>query len=877
MKFSNISRSKILLLLLSYNILTINNIIASSSSNSSPKNNNFFTKIPRLSPTGDRLFLHNPETLISGASIFDDFETFFYNQTLDHFNYRPESYSTFEQRYLVNSKYWNNNNKLGPIFAYLGAEEPIDQDIPTIGFLTDNAPSFKALIVFIEHRYYGKSIPFGSREEALSNASTLGYFNSAQALTDYANILLHIKSTYQAPNSPIIVIGGSYGGMLASWFRLKYPHIALGALASSAPILYFDDITPQNGYYSIVTKDFREASENCYETILKSWSQIDKVAALPNGLSILTNKFKTCSPLKNSSELKDYLGTIYATAAQYNSPPKYPVNIICEAIDHNHHNDDDILDKIFSGLSAYDPNKTCYVNPPKIPTETDQGWKWQTCSEMVIPIGIENDTMFEAYPFKVEDFIKDCKDSYGVPPRPHWVTSYYGGHDIKLILNRFGSNIIFSNGLRDPYSSGGVLENISDSILAIKTTNGSHCLDILGRKSSDPDWLLFNKIPRLGLTRDRLFLHNPETLPEVSISEDLETFFYNQTLDHFNYREESYTIFQQRYLVNSKYWGGPNAPIFAYLGAEASIDYDINDIGFINENAPHFKALIHRYYGKSVPFGSREEALKNGSSLGYFNSAQALADYAHILLHIKKTYKAQYSPIIVIGASYGGMLASWFRLKYPHIAHAALASSAPILYFDDITPQNAYFDIVSKDFREVSESCYQTIVKSWSEIDKVGAMVDGLSILSKKFNTCRPPTYPVNMVCGGIDSNSNSNATILDKIFSGLKAYFSNTNTTCYVNKPTNLTETDEGWSWQTCSEMVFPIGIGNNTMFESQPFDLQDYINDCKDYYGISPRPHWATTYYGGHGLGEHIRQHFGHQNNQRVSLFGYSSIRNK
>ncbi|KAM6550118.1 hypothetical protein CsatB_021794 [Cannabis sativa] len=349
MKFSNISRSKILLLLLSYNILTINNIIASSSSNSSPKNNNFFTKIPRLSPTGDRLFLHNPETLISGASIFDDYETFFYKQTLDHFNYRPESYSTFEQRYLVNSKYWNNNNKLGPIFAYLGAEEPIDQDIPTIGFLTDNAPSFKALIVFIEHRYYGKSIPFGSREEALSNASTLGYFNSAQALTDYANILLHIKSTYQAPNSPIIVIGGSYGGMLASWFRLKYPHIALGALASSAPILYFDDITPQNGYYSIVTKDFREASENCYETILKSWSQIDKVAALPNGLSILTNKFKTC---------------------------------------------------------------------------------------------------------------------------------------------RFGSNIIFSNGLRDPYSSGGVLENISDSILAIKTTNGSHCLDILGRKSSDPDWLV---------------------------------------------------------------------------------------------------------------------------------------------------------------------------------------------------------------------------------------------------------------------------------------------------------------------------------------------------------------------------------------------------
>ena len=45
--------------------------------------------------------------------------------------------------------------------------------------------------------------------------------------------------------------------VLASWFRLKYPHIALGALASSAPILYFDNIIPRNGYHSIVTKDFK--------------------------------------------------------------------------------------------------------------------------------------------------------------------------------------------------------------------------------------------------------------------------------------------------------------------------------------------------------------------------------------------------------------------------------------------------------------------------------------------------------------------------------------------------------------------------------------------------------------------------------------------
>ena len=49
---------------------------------------------------------------------------------------------------MVNSKYWGGAN--APIFAYFGAEAPLDYDLPAIGFLTDNAPQFKALLVYIE-------------------------------------------------------------------------------------------------------------------------------------------------------------------------------------------------------------------------------------------------------------------------------------------------------------------------------------------------------------------------------------------------------------------------------------------------------------------------------------------------------------------------------------------------------------------------------------------------------------------------------------------------------------------------------------------------------------------------------------------------------
>ncbi|CAN0916549.1 Lysosomal Pro-X carboxypeptidase [Linum grandiflorum] len=340
--------------------------------------------IPTLTMYDSNYYDSSGGHTMAAANVEDDLETYFYNQTLDHFNYRPESYATFRQQYVINSKHWGGPT--APIFVLLGAEAPFRSDSnATKGFVVDFASRFNSLLVYIEHRYYGESIPFGSREEAFSNASTLGYFNSQQAIADYAEIIIHVKEQFSAGDSPVIVFGGSYGGMLATWFRLKYPHIAIGALASSAPILYFDDITPQDGYYNVVTKDFM----------------------------VIYLRFGNLSTL------------FYSTKA-----------------------------------------------------------------------------------FNLTGFTDLCKASYGVPPRPHWVTTYYGGHSIRRVLKRFGSNIIFSNGLRDPYSSGGVLEDISDTIHAVSTINGSHCLDLYpSNGSDDPDWLMSQREAEINIIQGWLLTY----------------------------------------------------------------------------------------------------------------------------------------------------------------------------------------------------------------------------------------------------------------------------------------------------------------------------------------------------------------------------------
>ncbi|KAL1831927.1 hypothetical protein ACET3Z_001578 [Daucus carota] len=426
---------------------------------------------------------NNDEVLIP-----PDFKISYYTQTLDHFGYTPESYMTFQQRYVVNYEHWGGANTSSPIIVYTGDEVDVTALVNGTGhgFLGELASHFKAILMYIEHRYYGDSMPFG--QETFDNSSTLGYFTSTQALADYAQLLTDLRRNLSAENCPVIAVGGSYGGMLASWFRLKYPHIAYAALASSAPILYFDNITPHDAYYVV----------SCYKTIKQSWSEIDKAAADPSGLLHLGQVFATCRPLNSSQELKDFLALSFMVSAQYDFPTTRYVQKVCNAID-GAAEGTDILGRVAAGFNVSALGgifgRSCNTVFDIQSINNNSGWAWQQCTELVIPVGSgANDTMFEPWPFDIKNLSRTCKAAFGVTPRPHWITTEFGGHDIKTVLGKFASNIIFSNGLRDPYSAGGVLQDISDSLLAVYTEEGAHTLDISTPSApSDPDWLVFQR------------------------------------------------------------------------------------------------------------------------------------------------------------------------------------------------------------------------------------------------------------------------------------------------------------------------------------------------------------------------------------------------
>jgi pimeloyl-ACP methyl ester carboxylesterase len=270
----------------------------------------------------------------------------FFEQPLQHFDLPRGLSPKFSQRYCTYDDFMVNASE-APVFFYTGNESPLEEYINNSGLIWESAAHFKAQVVFMEHRYEGESMP----DPGIPNC--MAYSSSIQALADFANFIeRHLflsndggdNDNTSAPRRPVIAFGGSYGGMLSAWLRMKYPNIVAGAIAGSAPIWGLPRTVPTkiDTAWQVVHRglelalppmDPKPDNNHCVSNLLATWPLIQHLANSTRGKALLTETFRLCEPLEQVDSLLEWAQSPWFDLAESSFP--YPSSYVVYALTHN--------------------------------------------------------------------------------------------------------------------------------------------------------------------------------------------------------------------------------------------------------------------------------------------------------------------------------------------------------------------------------------------------------------------------------------------------------------------------------------------------------------------------------------------------------------
>ena len=105
-----------------------------------------------------------------------------------------------------------------------------------------------------------------------------------------------------------------------------------------------------------------------------------------------------------------------------------------------------------------------------------RSWDFETCTFLAEQIGTNGMTdMFPARNWTFDWLGRHCQRRFGVSPQPHELDELWGFGDI---ASTGVTNIIFTNGLNDGWSAGGITQDLAPTLPALNMPNGAHHSDL---------------------------------------------------------------------------------------------------------------------------------------------------------------------------------------------------------------------------------------------------------------------------------------------------------------------------------------------------------------------------------------------------------------
>uniref|UniRef100_A0A3B5L4H9 Serine protease 16 n=1 Tax=Xiphophorus couchianus TaxID=32473 RepID=A0A3B5L4H9_9TELE len=370
------------------------------------------------------------------------------HQPLDHFN--RQNAKTFTQRFFVNEAYWQRPD--GPVFLFIGGEGPIYNFDVLAGHHVDMAKEHRALLLSVEHRFYGDSInPDGLKTENLADLS------SQQALADLAAFHQYISQSFNlSSRNTWISFGGSYSGSLSAWFRGKFPNLVYGAVASSAPVKAKLDFAEYSNVRSLYMSQINAPTEHFAHTSFLQMELMQNLADIIMG-SVQYNEEGVLM------SIKELCGVMTKTS-------------------HNmyHSNSDESCLDISHEKTVKELKDVSHKNRRR----AERQWTYQTCTEFGFYQTCEDTTCPFSGMVTLQAQTKICSKVFGIsqhslPSRIAFTNSYYGGDNPNTY------RVLYVNGGVDPWKELSVVQDSSEGSQTVFIKDTAHCADMSKERLTD--------------------------------------------------------------------------------------------------------------------------------------------------------------------------------------------------------------------------------------------------------------------------------------------------------------------------------------------------------------------------------------------------------
>jgi hypothetical protein len=410
-------------------------------------------------------------------------------------NFDPQNNQTWQMRYIGNDEHFQAG---GPIFIYIGGEWTISAGSIMGGLIWDMAKEHNGYLFYTEHRYYGQSHPTPD-----ISTENLRYLNVDQALADLAHFIVFARQTIPGlENSKVILVGGSYSATMAVWFRQKYPHLAVGSWASSAPLLAKVDFVE---YKEVVGDSIKLlGGEECYNAIQQGFLEIENLIK-DNQFEIIEEKFNLCDRIEINSELDkwflfDTISEEFSGLVQYHRGDQ--IKNTCDVILAGENHVQGIANWVLTQVrSCVNGNYTKFVSQYReyewtgAKSDASRQWLYQTCAEYgwYQSSGSEYQPFGSSFPADL--YVRACSDIYGTHFTPQQVESNVQRSNIIYGAMSPGvTNVYFTQGQLDPWRPMGIQEDYNESSPARVIPLASHCGDLGSISAYDNEEMVASKL-----------------------------------------------------------------------------------------------------------------------------------------------------------------------------------------------------------------------------------------------------------------------------------------------------------------------------------------------------------------------------------------------